>query len=224
MICDALQEDEIFEACLLHASLHGFSTDEAELRDRISKYLNNQPDTVIDDAILAFAEDRIIAPPDVVLAHWGKSRIYQLLETPNGQWRHRVSDPWFENGCQFFNDPERDPELAHFWTSCDVDVRGRQHLTTINLGTRLKFRLREQDVIVSHRHAGDLGKLPSNLAAEMNLRDRLGIRYLPLVDAIDQQGVRITLKLLVTIAGPTVSIQDMVLHARRAFEAARNRC
>jgi hypothetical protein len=77
MICDALQEDEIFEACLLHASLHGFSTDEAELRDRISKYLNNQPDTVIDDAILAFAEDRIIAPPDVVLAHWGKSRIYR---------------------------------------------------------------------------------------------------------------------------------------------------
>jgi hypothetical protein len=228
MFCDALQEGEIYEAYLLYASLHGLETDEQEMRARISRYLANQPDTLIDDAILAVAEDFIVAPPDVVLQRWGKSRIYELIESPVGQWRHQVSETWFENGCRFTNDA-RDPAVFHFWTMFEADPQlvsneRAQRVLPLPLGARVSFELQTDLVKVTHRQAGDMGHLPPQLTDELLQRNQLNIRYLPLVDRAENIRGSAHYTLLVTAAVPEISLECIVGYAAKAMGAIRSKC
>ena len=194
MIFETLGEEEIYQAYILYASLHGLSTDEHEVRARIERYLNNTPDAALDDAILAFSEDRMLAPPDVVLPQWGKSRVYQLRAASLGGWRHHVCESWFANGCRFTGD-HREPPLAHFWT--EFEVGQSAELPRLVAGTRMQFSLDRDRVEVRHRHGSPLGQLPPTLAEEMCLRQPLGIRYLPLVDQLVEGQVQAVCKLLV---------------------------
>ncbi len=233
MLCDAVREEEIFEAYLLYASLHGLSTAEDEIRQRITSYLNNVPDAIIDDAILAFAEDRIVAPPDVVLERWGKSRIYELIETPQRDWRHQVSESWFDNDCEFHGD-QRDPVIYHFWTNV---VQTRPHKETqpstelqldafppcLPIGTRLQLHL-DGTVKVLHRHLGEIGALHASLSEELKNRINSNLRYLALVDSINEQEALRTYKLLVTVARDEVGVDEMVSYAARAYSAVRLKC
>ncbi len=227
MLCDAVSEEEVFEAYLLYASLHGMSTAGEEVRERIASYLNNQPDSIIDEALLAFAEDRIIAPPDVVLPQWGRSRIYELVQTPQQEWRHHVCESWFENDCEFYHDA-RDPELYHFWTQLAFNPESNNLLHRVTAGMRLQLQIDGERVRVHHRHMGLVGELPSNLAEEI-LGDRSkDLRYLVLVDAAgasapDSPGPA-TCRLLVTVGTPNVGLGPIIAYARQAFGANRAKC
>lgn len=231
MLCDAVSEEEIFEAYLLYASLHGMPTAEDVIRQRVSSYLNNVPDSIIDEALLAYAEDRIIAPPDVVLPQWGRSRIYELMQTPQLEWRHQVCESWFENDCEFTND-ERDPELYHYWTHLTLNSEFNRLLHSLTIGTRLQFQLDDGLVRVCHRQMGPVGSLPSVLAEEI-LRDRQkDLRYLVLLDAtslpaadeLPQDAFPATCKLLTTVAGPGIGLGPIIAYARQAFSAKRAKC
>ncbi len=217
MFCDAVNEEELYQAFLLYASLHGMSTREEELRERISRYLNNTPDETIDAAILAFSEDRIVAPPDIILAHWGKSRVYELDALPCGGWRHQVCENWFEGGCRFVEGaPVR---LSHFWTklaipSVTVDIRS---------GTRCSLQLTQTgDVNVLHRQSSVLGQLPIELSAEILATASEENRYLALMDVVDPGNSNYTL--LVIRALDDVPAPELVEYAANAFVAPRNKC
>jgi hypothetical protein len=219
MFCDAaINEEELYQAFLLYASLHGLSTSEEEVRERIARYLNNTPDETIDAAILAFAEDRIVAPPDVILAHWGKSRVYELDPLPcGGGWRHQVCESWFEGGCRFIADaPVR---LSHYWTKLTSPSVGEE----IRSGTRCSLQMTSSgEVHVLHRCNAILGHLPEELAAEMLATASEENRYLALIDLIDREHSNYTL--LITRALAAVPAPEMVEYAANAFISPRNKC
>ncbi len=236
MLCDAVSEEEIFEAYLLYASLHGMPTGEEEVRQRITSYLNNVPDSIIDEALLAYAEDRIIAPPDVVLPQWGRSRIYELVQTPQQEWRHQVCESWFENDCEFHND-SRDPELYHYWTQVTLNAEFNHLLHSLIVGTRLQFRLEEGQVRVCHRQLGFVGELPSILVQEILRDSHKDPRYLVLVDAtgasaaestslqtVSPHTAPATCRLLTTVAGTGIGLGPIIAYARQAFSATRAKC
>lgn len=231
MICDALQEDEIFEAYLLYASLHGLETDEAHVRSRITSYLNNQPDSTIDEAIVAFADDSIVAPPDIVLERWGKSRIYELVETPQQEWRHQVCESWFENDCEFYFD-DRDPPLSHFWTNFDAWPLRALDTLTLPRGTRVQFKMHASTIVVAHRHFGPLGTLPGNLIDELGRRSNCQARFLALIDSepleakqvIADHPEQLRRRLLVTVATGSLAIEHVAAYASYAFNAVRCKC
>lgn len=227
MICDALQEDEIYEAFLLYASLHGLCTEEAEVRQRVQNYCNNQPDWLIDDAILAFVEDRMVAPPDIVLPRWGKSRVYELVPAPSGGWLHQVSEGWFDNGCRFSNGPQ-DPLLAHFWTEImvgrTVGSCAESAARPLMVGTRLQFRQAGDAVAVQHRQGVLLGWLPTGVATEICERQHLEPKYLTLLDALAAEGDWLRCKLLVVVACSHASTSEVITYADNAFHATRNKC
>ncbi len=221
MICDSLSDDEIYQAYSLYASLHGLDTSEEAVRQRVSSYLRNVPDETIDDAILAFTEDSIVAPPDVVLSRWGKSRVYELHALPTGGWRHQVCESWFENGCAF--DDARPVHLAHFWTQIEL---ANDHLAAnVHRGMRCQFKLKASGQIeVHHRRLGSIGLLPSALAEEIAHRAQLGSRYLGLIDVPLHGPLPTTCKLLIILASEQVATADVVEYAAQAFTAARNKC
>lgn len=231
MLCDAVSEDEIFDAYLLYASLHGYSTHEAHVRARIASYRNNVPDSIIDEALLAYAEDRIIAPPDVVLACWGRSRIYELVQTPQHEWRHQVCENWFDNDCEFYGD-DRDPSLYHFWTQSLLHAQFNVLLHNITVGTRLQLQSSGQRVHVAHRRLGVVGDLPLPLSQEIVDREHCQLRYLALVDATGEapadpansEGGLATCRLLITAAAADVGLGPMIAYARQAFQATRAKC
>lgn len=231
MLCDAVREEEIYEAYLLYASLHGYRTDETHVRARIASYLNNVPDSIIDEALLAYAEDRIVAPPDVVLPRWGRSRIYELIQTPQREWRHQVCESWFENNCEFYND-FRDPALYHFWTLLRPPAENPAQPPPTCVGMRLRFELVEQSVRVFHRQLGLVGDLPGLLSHEIVRRAHCQLRYLVLVDAASAVDVEVGpdrepqfgCRLLVTVATPSVSLGPVIAYARQAFQAKRAKC
>lgn len=219
MFCDAaINEEELYQAFLLYASLHGMSTSEEEVRERIGRYLNNSPDETIDAAILAFAEDRIVAPPDVILAHWGKSRVYELDPLPSGGgWRHQVCESWFEGGCRFV--PDAPVRLSHYWTKLASPSVGDD----IRSGSRCSLQMTAAgEVHVLHRRNAVLGLLPEELAAEMLATSGDENRYLALIDLIDREQANYTL--LITRALTAVPAPEMVEYAANAFISPRNKC
>ncbi len=234
MICDDHTDEEVYQAFLIYSSLHGFRTDVDSVRERIADYLERSiPDEMIDDAILAFSEDRIVAPPDVVLERWGSSRFYELDKSTN-DFRHLTCESWFENGCQFATQ-DNAPRLAHFWTEFELSGEAIEFGTKLVEGVRLQFSLAPNKVVqATHRDYGYLGDLPRNLAREIH-SDRLSSRtYLPLVDKdasdsddsdndITGQG-RATSRILVTTALPSVPTPEVVAYAADAFHAARTKC
>ncbi len=223
MLCDAVHENEIFEAYLLYASLHGLSTDEQQVRRRIASYLANVPDSVLDEAILAFAEDRIIAPPDVVVDGWGKSRVYSLFQTPQHQWRHRVCQTWFDNGCLFLGDA-RDPSLCHFWTHFLLTRPWTGLSQELYPGTRLRLVLNDDQVCVSHREIGQIGALMPALAREFVGQDAGHLQTLSLIDSIRAEPAGNMCKILVIRAGDTVGAAQIIEYANNAFRAERAKC
>lgn len=217
MFCDTLNEEELYQAYILYASLHGLSTCEEKVRGRIESYLQNSPDETIDAAILAFSEDRIIAPPDVVLDRWGKSRVYELEPLPCGGWRHQVCESWFEAGCQFVEDAP--VKLSHFWTKLSV--------ASTPPGLRAGSRCRLQcmpggEVHVVHRQHAVVGTLAAELSAEILTTAAEDIRYLALIDLWAPEEHRGTL--LVTRALASIPVPDVVEYAANAFTAPRNKC
>lgn len=223
MLCDAVREDEIFEAYLLYASLHGLSTDERQVRKRIASYLDNVPDSILDEAILAFAEDRIVAPPDVVVGGWGKSRVYSLLQTPQQQWRHRVCPTWFDNGCHFLGD-SRDPGLCHFWTEFTVTRAWTTLSQELCPGTRVRLELDGDQVWVKHREIGEIGRLPPALAREFAQPVAGQLQTLSLIDSILAEPEANVCKLLVIRASDAVSSAQIIEYAANAFHAERAKC
>ena len=220
MLYDAVREDEIFEAFMLYTSLRGMETDAEAARERIAKYLDNQPDVTLDQAILAFAEDRILAPPDVVIPRWGRSRVYELVETQLGQWRHQVSESWFENGCCFYGD-QRDAGIVHYWTRFTFDAPGQQRFPS---AARLSLKLLDQQIEVQHREIGLLGRLPSVLASEICSSSGRFSRYLCLHDPEPAGGQPQECRLLVARAENTVATSVVVKYLAQAYEAERNEC
>lgn len=223
MLCDAVCEDEIFEAYMLYASLHGMSTEAQQARERIASYLNNVPDTTLDLAILAFVEDRILAPPDVVLESWGKSRVYTLYQTPQLEWRHRVCPGWFDNGCIFFGD-DRDPDLCHFWVEFPLTAEWTVLSRELGSGSRVRLLLEGEQVCVVHRSIGEIGKLPPILAQEFAQWQPDQVKTLSLIDRIGQEGEPKTCTLLVTRASGSMSSAQIVDYTSCAFQAVRAEC
>lgn len=223
MLCDAVREDEIFDAYLLYASLHGLSTDEQQARERIASYLDNVPDSILDEAILAFAEDRIVAPPDVVVSGWGKSRVYSLFQTPQQQWRHRVCPTWFDNGCVFFGD-SRDPDLTHFWTEFPLTRTWTTLSHELSPGTRVRLELDGEQVQVKHREIGHIGTLPPILAREFTQQHASQLQTVSLVDSILTGPEANVCKLLVVRANDSVSSAHIIEYATNAFRAERAKC
>jgi hypothetical protein len=223
MLCDAVREDEIFEAYLLYASLHGMNTDAQQARERIASYLNNVPDSILDEAILAFAEDRIIAPPDVVLAGWGKSRVYTMYQTPQQQWLHRVCPTWFDNGCVFLGN-NRDPDLCHFWTEFRLTRQWSVLSEELNVGTRLRLVLEGTQVRVVHRNVGEVGELPPALTPDFIEIDGSQVQTLSLIDRLDGEPEASVCKLLVTRASGNISSSQIIDYTSNAFQAVRAKC
>ncbi len=223
MLCDAVHENEIFEAYLLYASLHGLSTDEQQVRRRIASYLANVPDSILDEAILAFAEDRIVAPPDVVVGGWGRSRVYSLFQTPQHQWRHRVCQTWFDNGCLFFGDA-RDPSLCHFWTEFVLTRPWTGLSQELYPGTRLRLQLNAEQVRVTHREIGEIGTLLQPLAREFAGPDAKHLQTLSLIDSIRPETTGNICKMLVIRAAETMGAAQIIEYAQHAFRAERAKC
>ncbi len=160
---------------------------------RITDYFkHHQPDELIDDAILAYAEDCIVALPDVVVAKWDCRRFYELERFPCSVARHQTCESWFENGCRFVSE-EHTPRLVHFWTSFDIEgaIASTRHPGTglagdLQSGTRLSLVLESNGAVsVVHRTRGLVGFLPnalSNSLHQVPLRDR---KYLALVDKVE---------------------------------------
>ncbi len=222
MLCDAIREDEICEAYLLYASLHGMNTDPEHVSARIASYLNNVPDSLVDEAILAFAEDRIVAPPDVVLPAWGKSRVYELVRTPQLTWLHHVCDSWFENNCQFCND-QRDSSLCHFWTDFAWTIPWTVLSQDLVVGSRLRLQLDGKRVRVVHRRQGEVGLLADQVAVEIAARSSMGWRYLALIDNPALEGPA-RCRILVILAASTLPSSAVIEYAMAAFEAKRSKC
>lgn len=221
MICDALDEDDIYHAYRLYLSLHGIKLREEEIAERLAKYFNNEPDETIDDAIWAFAEDQVLAPPDVVLDRWGKSRVYELEEPSPGVYRHRVCESWFDNGCRFETD-KVGFSLGHFWTKAWLAPELQQKLFT-----GMRFQMREAaggGVQLMHREFGLAAVIAEPLASEISQRAGLNARYLPLFDSLVTDDEAANAKFFVAIASPEIEKDRFVDYAAHAFTAVRNKC
>lgn len=224
MFCE-LNEAEIYDAYLLYASLHGFDTHESAVRARVESYCRqNVPDPTIDDAIYAYTEDSFVAPPDVVLHHWGRSRVYELDPLPCGGWRHQVCSSWFENDCEF--QAGFSVRLAHFWTEveCFPDQADNFQAGKIGNGARLNFEKAGAVVQVQHRALGVLGILPEPLSSEILGRSALEIRYLPIIDLVALRDEGLVCQLLVARAEPDVATVELVEYTTNAFKALRKKC
>lgn len=240
MICDNLSEEEVYQAFLLYASLHGLSTDAELTRKRINAYVvDNEPDEVVDDALLAYLEDRIIAPPDIVLERWGASRCFELDRSNAESLRHQTCENWFENGCRF-DGTLKLPRLVHFWTDFQLefapsnsDAASEEKSEADRLdrlqrklveGIRLSFDFgKEQSVLVSHRELGQIGRLSHLLARELHseaMRERL---YLVLTDQRPSAKAGYC-KLLVSTGAAGVSVPELVGYSAEAFHAVRKKC
>lgn len=217
MFCEALHDEEdVYQGFLLYASLYGLKMDASQVRDRVHNYLHhNQPDETIDAAILAFFEDRILAPPDVILGRWGKSRVYELEAIPAGGWRHQVCESWFDAGCSF--PPDQPVRLSHFWT----DLCETVFSPDIPSGSRCSLRLTDDTIVHAvHRRQTVLGSLPQMLAKEIASTVDADVHYLALVDSLTNAHCR----LIVTRAEAQVALDEVIEYAANAFTAPRNRC
>lgn len=228
MFCDALCQEEILEAYLIYSSLHGWDSDPEQVRDKVTKYYKYHiPDASIDDAILAYLDDRMLAPPDAIVSRWGSSRIYELNLAECGDHRHQVSEAWFQAGCTL---PLLDaPPLVHCWTHASpsaVDLEVIQ-------GTRLQLkRNADQSLILAcHRERGTIasfGKTFSNQLLKPQWQDR---QFLTLVDRVGQDAQPAPgqfdvpkLRLLVISAAVEQSLDAILDYANKAFYARRTKC
>ncbi|MEM7474997.1 MAG: hypothetical protein AAF483_08390 [Planctomycetota bacterium] len=227
MICDALHEDEILEAYLIYASLHGQTESVEQLKQRVHDYCHcNVPNAAIDESILAYLEDEILAPPDVVLDRWGASRVYQLKESSLGDHRHSVCESWFENGCQL---PANAPDFVHFWTEAGL-VPSMQH--ELLKGIRLQLgKTPDGDYVnLVHRQIGVVGRLVGQLSDQLASDLWCHRKFLAIVDRKQppqdswDEFVEARLRLLVVSAGASVCTRDVVAYTKMAFWAKRSKC
>lgn len=211
------------QAYKLYASLHGWPCSAQDVEPRIKAYLDdNQPDEVVDDAVLAFLEDRILAPPDVILECWGSSRFYELSYDAERVGYHQVCETWFENDCRLPSN-ERSPRMAHFWTTlhfpCDEKHR------ELRPGMRVQFELgTDCQVNVLHRELGRLGVLPCEMAESIHgpgMRDR---KFLGMLDLNFDPSASEHATLLVITSSQDVPVAEIVEYAQDAFLASRVKC
>lgn len=221
MICDELSQDEIFEALLLYASLHGICEDVDEIRRRVAQYTDcSVPDSTIDEAIVAYLDDEIVAPPDIVLNQWGSSRLYELAEHAGGDHRHRVCETWFENGCCF---PEFDsPSLTHLWTNCELSP---QQIQSLRPGDRLRLVESNGLYTVVHRQHGTVGSLPGKLTETLPFQKIQNRRVLVIVDRDSPpDGLPIQQRLLLVIGDEETTTERIIDYAEKVFFARRTKC
>ncbi len=224
MIIDPIDVADIQQAYRLYATLHGLDSSIEAVEQRVEAYLDNAPDSVIDLAILAFQEDRIVAPPDVVVQAWEMSRVYNLCPDGRGHVRHTVNTDWFDNGCDL-SSVDLDVSPAHFWTTCTLSPppdRNQEH--NIEPGLRLRLISGAEKVAVSHRVLGPLGHLPDSVSTRIIDLAPRKILYLPLIDSIYEQTSELTCKLLVAMASSATKTQDLADYAANAFYAQRANC
>lgn len=228
MLCDDLSDEEIYQAFLLYSLLHGLERDPETLRQLVNSYkYHNRPDEIIDDAILAYVEDSLRAPPDIVLEVLGSSRFYELELSGDLLHRHRICEPWFENGCRFPLDGG--PNLAHFWTHVQADETAEQNREKLISGMRLRLEYQASDTVcLSHRDFGVLGQLPSRLASELRSPNLASRSFLPLVDRLPKKtaasGDSLSIAILVTTAHERVPKEEIVEYSAHAFRALRSKC
>ncbi|GAB5402529.1 MAG: hypothetical protein Aurels2KO_07600 [Aureliella sp.] len=224
MIIDPIEVADIQQAYRLYASLHGLDSSIDAVEQRVSAYLNNQPDSIIDLAILAFQEDRIVAPPDVVVQTWGMSRVYNLCPDGRGHVRHNVNADWFDNGCDM-SCVDLDASPAHFWTTStlspppDRDVRQR-----VEPGLRLSLVSSGGEVTVNHRSLGPLGSISDGVGKRIVELAPRNVLYLPLIDSIYEQTTELSCKLLIAMASSATTTQELADYAANAFYAQRANC
>ena len=233
MFCEDLTQEEVFEAYLLYNCLHGLRIEEETLREQVSDYCERSlPDARIDEALLAYLEDRILAPPDVVLDRWGSSRFYELLET-EGDVRHRTCETWFQNGCTLpaeshHGDEAEDPAtIVHFWTEVLIEA-GRQSIVTecLREGTRVSIMLREEESHIVHRQHGEIGQLPAGLHRQLKTPGMSRRKFLCLIDKnpLRQRDNQLFCSMLVVTSSSTTPLQEIVEYAVKAFDAPRTKC
>jgi hypothetical protein len=210
------------------------------LEARVVRFLANEPDDLVDRAIVAYQDDQMVAPPDIVIPQWGKSRLYTLKNVTNGTQRHQVLDAWFENNCSL-QGLLTDDFLAHFWTEFqqerttllpETESRGprRSIAEFLRRGLRLRLKMPSPPgsepalIEVHHLQDGLVGCMAEQISAEIQSLCGVELRYLPLVDALYEQDAWVTCKMLVTIAGPAHAAEEIAAHAESAFFAERAHC
>ncbi len=234
MIADATNQDEIVDALILYTSLNGIEMSLAEATERAAAYLRSNPDDLIDIAVVAYQEDQVQGPPDIVLPQWGKSRIYKLRSVRDGTFRHLVFDDWFDRGCRL-DGLVHDSTLLHFWTAFQQDPLELSHLpidsqagislsSYLSPGLRLRFVQVDNRIEVHHLKDGKLGELPNTITDELLRLENTGLRFLPLIDSVYEQQDMFVCKLMVTLAGPGLDKTALTAYARDAFFAARANC
>lgn len=228
MFCDALCQEEILEAYLIYSSLHGWDSDPEQVREKVAKYYKyHVPDASIDDAILAYLDDRMLAPPDAIISRWGSSRIYELNLSECGDHRHQVNEDWFQAGCTL--PLENAPPLVHCWTHASPTAADLE----VGPGTRLQLK-RNADhslIMACHRERGaiaSLGEIFSNNLFRPQWRDR---QFLTLIDRVGQDaqpapGQFDVPKIRLLVVSATIEqSQDVFLdYASKAFYARRTKC
>lgn len=195
------------------------------VEERLGAYLANQPDSIVDLAIVAYQEDHIVAPPDVVVAAWGMSRVYNLCPDGRGHVRHAVNVDWFDSGCEV-DAVDLEDSPSHFWTTCRVDGGSvADELQHVSPGARLRFVCESGAVSVHHRVAGQLGNLPEKVAVDVLAQAARDVRYLSLIDSIEEEpAMPPTCKLLVVMANSDTPTQEIADYAANAFYAQRAKC
>ncbi|MFN3190070.1 MAG: hypothetical protein ACE361_06060 [Aureliella sp.] len=224
MICDALTKEEIFEAYVLYTSLHGIPKEIAEIRQAVDQYYSGQVlNASIDEAMIAYMDDAIVAPPDIVLPKWGASRFYELAYSASGDHRHRVCDAWFENGCALPVGPRT--ALVHFWSV--VQGGDEAEWEALAEGQRLSLRkdVAAGQVWLDHRKHGRIGHVPLKLAAELLSEPLSSRKYLALVDREKTPASYVDgMRILVVSADDSVDAMHIIDYATQAFCAKRSKC
>ncbi len=223
MIIDPIEVADIQQAYRLYATLYGLDCSIEVVEQRVTAYLDNQPDSVIDLAIVAFQEDRIVAPPDVVVEAWGMSRVYNLCPNGRGHVRHTVNTEWFDKGCRLEN-VELEDSPSHFWTVSKLEPQNRDAEQDIEPGLRLRLVCSKGEVTVRHRSMWHLEALPSGVGEQILGLASREIRYLPLIDCIDEHPAERKCKLLIAMASASTPTQQLADYAANAFHAERANC
>ncbi|MFK7737069.1 MAG: hypothetical protein AB8B50_13620 [Pirellulaceae bacterium] len=231
MICDALKKEEMYEAYALYSSLHGFEQSLDEIRTVVNAYYDGvTPNALIDEAMIAYMDDAVVAPPGIVIPAWGSSRFYELIVAPDETFRRKVCEAWFANDCQLPTDTEI--PLVHFWTN--VTLAQEQSSSDIADGQRLSLKVgsNETAVGVCHRELGDLGILSPALSRKLASPAMLPRKFIGFVDrptadeekALSSRPSESQLRIFVASSAGGIATNELLDYAVRAHAAVRLKC
>jgi hypothetical protein len=231
MICDALTKEEMYEAYVLYSSLHGFEHTLDEIRKIVDDYYDGvTPNSLIDEAMIAYMDDAVVAPPGIVIPAWGSSRFYELIVAADGTFRRKVCDAWFDNDCQLPS--HREIPLVHFWTQ--VEALPQAEVMEIADGQRLSLKLDSDEcrADVCHRELGVVGTLAPVLASKLASPTMMSRKFVGFVDRprADDENPNTSrtnesqVRIFVASSANNVSTSELLDYAAQAHATVRLKC